>query len=73
MAEKGSFDEQNLVNLIKFFERELKMVLDGKSAEEVFTSPERRRLRNRGVLGYKFPDWFVSEKTKGILKIAEES
>ena len=70
MSDKDSLEKQNNANLIEFYKAELRLVLEGASAEEVFNEKERRRLRVNGVLGYSFPDpgWFITEKAKEILR-----
>lgn len=69
MSDMDSLEEQNIVNLIEFYEAELRLVLEGTSVDEVFDKVERRRLRSSGVLGYSSPGpgWFITEATKEIL------
>jgi hypothetical protein len=69
MSDKDSLEKQNITNLIEFYEAELRLVLEGTSAEEVFNKKERRRLRVKGILGYNYSDlgWFITVKAKEIL------
>ena len=69
MSDNDSLEKQNIANLIEFYKAELKQVLEGASADEVFDKVERRRLRENGVLGYSNPDpgWFLTKKAKEIL------
>ncbi len=69
MSDKDSFEKQNITNLIEFYKAELRLVLEGTSAEEVFNKKERRRLRVNGILGYSSldPRWFITEKAKETL------
>jgi len=67
MSDMESFEEQNITNLIEFFEAELRLVLEGASVEEVFNSSERTKLRNKGILGFRHRDWFLTVKAKEIL------
>jgi hypothetical protein len=67
MSDKASLEEQNITNLIEFYEAELRKVIEGASVEEVFNSSERMKLRNKGILGFSHPDWFLTVKAKEIL------
>ena len=67
MSDKDSLEEQNIENLIGFYERELKLALDGASLEEVFDASLRKKLRDKGVLGFGHNSWFITNKVKEIL------
>jgi len=67
MSNEESFEDQNIVNRIGFYERELRLVLDGASVDEVFNKYERKRLRGQGILDYSHPRWFITDKAKEIL------
>ena len=67
MSDKDSLEEQNITNLIEFYEAELRLVLEGASVDEVFNASERKKLRSQGVLGFGHPDWFITKKAKEIL------
>jgi hypothetical protein len=68
MSDKDSLDEQNIINLIKFYERELRLVLEGASIDEVFNESERKKLRSKRVLGFNHLTWFITAKVKKILR-----
>ena len=68
MSKKNSIEEKNLVNLILYFEVELRLVLEGASVVEVFNGYEQKRLRNKGILAFRNQDWFITEKTRNVLK-----
>jgi hypothetical protein len=57
-SEKDSLDEQN-------------MVLEGAFVDEVFKISERKRLRGKGILGFRFPNWFLTDRTKEILSLIQ--
>ena len=67
MAEKVSLEEQNITNLIEFYEAELRLVLEGASVNETFNESERIKLRKKGILGFGHNSWFITEKAKEIL------
>ena len=67
MSDKVSFEKQNIVNLIAFYEAELKLVLEGASIDEVFNVSERKKLRGKGILGFRHLSWFITDKAKEIL------
>ena len=67
MSDKDFLEKQNITNLIEFYKAELRLVLEGTSVEEVFNKVERRRLRSKGVLGFRHNSWFITEKIKEIL------
>ena len=67
MSDKDSLEEQNIINLIEFYEAELRLVLEGASLNEIFTDSERKKMRNKGILGFGHNTWFITEKAKKIL------
>jgi hypothetical protein len=67
MSDKDSLEEQNMTNLIEYYEAELRLVLEGASVDEVFNASDRKRLRDKGVLGFSHPSWFITNKAKEIL------
>ncbi len=67
MSDKDYLEKQNIVNLIEFYEAELRLVLEGAPVDEVFNASDRKRLRDKGILGFRHLDWFITEKAKGIL------
>ncbi len=67
MSDKDSLEEQNITNLIEFYEAELRLVLAGASVDEVFNASDRKRLRDKGILGFNHPSWFITETAKEIL------
>jgi hypothetical protein len=69
MSDKDSLEEQNLTNLIEFYEEELRLVLEGASVNEIFVDSVRKKLRNKGILGFGHNSWFLTEKAKEILRI----
>jgi len=54
MEPAASFEERSFVNLVRFYEPELRQVLDGGSAMAVFSDNEREGLRRKGVLHVHF-------------------
>ncbi len=67
MSDKDSLEKQSITNLIEFYKAELRLVLEGTSVEEVFNKVERRRLRSKGVLGFMYPSWFITDEAKETL------
>ena len=67
MLEMDSLEKQNQANLIFYYEKELKKILNGAYIHDIFSLSESRHLRNNGILEYRHPDWFVSKKTKEFL------
>ncbi len=47
--------------------RALRLVLDGASVEDVFNASDRKRLRDKGILGFSHLSWFITETAKEIL------
>ena len=68
MSDEGSFEEQNLINLILFHKSKLKKIQKGVSAGKLFTIDERRKLRQYGILTYRKLTWGLSEKAEKILQ-----
>ena len=68
MSDEGSFDEQNLINLVFFHKSKLKKIQKGVSAGKLFTLDERRKLREYGILEYSKRTWIISEKGKQIIE-----
>jgi hypothetical protein len=71
MSDVESLEEQNIINLIEFYERELRLVLEGAPVDEVFKDSERKRLRGNGILGFRFPNWYVTDRAKEILTLIQ--
>lgn len=67
MSDTESHEEQNIVNRIGFYERELRLILDGAPVYEIFNKYERKRLRGQGIIDYSHPNWFLTDKAKKIL------
>jgi hypothetical protein len=67
MSDKNSFEEQSINNLIDFYEEELLSILEGESIENVFNISERKKLRNKGILRFNHPEWFLTDKAKEVL------
>ena len=68
MCDEGSFEEQNLINLVFFHRSKLKMIQKGVSAGKLFTIFERRKLRKCGILTYRKMTWEVTEKAKKVIE-----
>ena len=49
MLEIDSLEKQNQSNLIFYYEKELKMILNGASIHDIFSLSESRHLRNNGM------------------------
>ncbi len=69
MSDNDFLEKQNKINLIGYYTRKLRLVLEGASVDEVFDKVERRKLRRSGILAYisNDHDWFITETTKEIL------
>ena len=69
---EASLEEWSFRNFVRFYEKELRMVLEGARAEEVLGSYDRKRLRRWGVLlskGFgRNIKWRISEKAQAVLK-----
>jgi len=73
MSDEGSFEEQNLINLILFHKSKLKKIQKGGSAGKLFTIDERRKLRQYGILTYRKRTWAVSEKAIKVIEAPRTS
>ncbi len=73
MSGEGSFEEQNLINLILFHKFKLKKIRKGGSAGKLFTLDERRKLRQYGILTYRKLTWAVSEKAIKVIETRRTS
>ncbi len=67
MSDKDYLEKQNIVNLIEFYEAELRLVLEGAPVDEVFNASDRKRLRDKDILGFSHPSWFITKRAKEIL------
>lgn len=67
-----SLEERSFVNFVRFYEPELRMVIEGARAEEVLGSYDRKRLRRWGVLlskGFgRNITWRISKKAQAVLE-----
>ena len=68
MSDEGSFDEQNLINMVLFHKSKLKKIQKGASAGKLFTHDERRKLKEYGILVYRKRTWNITEKGKQIIE-----
>jgi len=67
MSDKDFHEDQNILNRIGFYERELRLIFNGASVDEIFTKAERKRLRSQDILDYSHPSWFITDKAMVIL------
>ncbi len=68
MSDEGSFEEQNLINIVLFHKSKLKKIQKGASAGKLFTSHERRKLREYGILIYRKMTWELTEMAKKVIE-----
>jgi hypothetical protein len=68
MSEKESLEKLNFLNLIKFYEDELRAILDGNSVHDVFNQNERSKLRDKNILNYSLDCWYISDEVKDVLE-----
>ena len=64
-----SLDDENLRNLIEFYNEELISVINGEPVTSVFTPQQRRNLRDAGILKYRNRTWIISEKVRAHIKL----
>ena len=66
-----SYNEQNFENLVNYYEKELRRILQGVSVSKILSLSERRTLLRSGVLIRKgrgtSVQWMVSSKALDIL------
>ena len=68
MSDEGSFEEQNLINIVLFHKSKLKKIQKGASAGNLFTIGERRKLREYGILIYRSNIWELTEKARKVIE-----
>ncbi len=68
MSDEGSFEGQNLINIVLFHKSKLKRIQKGASAGKLFTSHERRKLKEYGILTYRKMIWELTEKAIKIIE-----
>lgn len=73
MSDEGSFDEQNLINTILFHKSKLMKIQNGISVGNLFTSGERRKLREYGILIYRKRRWELTEKAIKVIETSGRS
>jgi hypothetical protein len=50
MKNHESYNKQNFENLVDYFEKELKLILQGVSASKILSESERRKILRSGIL-----------------------
>ncbi len=68
MSDEGSFEEQNLINMVLFHKSKLKKIQKGVSAGKLFTNHERRKLKEYGILTYRNKTWALTEKATKVIE-----
>ena len=73
MSDEGSFEGQNLINIVLFHKSKLKRIQKGASAGKLFTSHERRKLKEYGILIYRNKTWALTEKAAKVIETPRTS
>ena len=73
MSDEGSFEEQNLINIVLFHKSKLKKIQKGVSVGKLFTIGERRKLREYGILIYRKRRWELTEKATKVIETPRRS
>ena len=68
MSDETTLEERNLINMILFHKTKLKRIQNGASADQLFSTKERRKLRRHGILTYRNMTWSISEKAGEIIE-----
>lgn len=69
MSREESLEDQSFINLVKHYEKELRMILNGASFKVVLDVHELRTLRNRDILAYRNRVWFITKKARDALEM----
>ena len=68
---RDSYNEQNFENLINYYEKELKRILQGASVSKILSNSERGKLLRSGILIRKgrgtHVQWMVSKQALDII------
>ena len=68
MSGEESLEEQSFKNLIKYYENDLRRILNGASVNDVFEFADRKTLRHHKIVGYRNREWFLTERAMEILQ-----
>lgn len=68
MSGEESLEEQSFKNLIKYYENDLKRILNGASVNDVLELANRKTLRHNKNIGYRNQKWFLTERAMEILQ-----
>ena len=60
--------DQNFINLVDFYRDELMLVLKGRKVSKVFSSNERTKLRDVGILSFMNGSYYLSQAVKEVLQ-----
>jgi hypothetical protein len=67
MTEMESLEEQSLLNLINYYENDLRRIFNGASVNDVLENGDRRILRDKYIINHRNRKWTLSEKAREIL------
>jgi len=62
-----NLDEKSFENLVRFYEDDLRRILEGVDIDEVLTQGDRGKLSSAGILSYVNATWTVTERARNIL------
>jgi hypothetical protein len=68
MSGEESLEEQSFKNLIKYYENDLRRILNGASVNDILEFADRKTLRHYKIIGYRNLKWFLTERAMEILQ-----
>ena len=69
MSREEPLEDQSFINLVKHYEKELRMILNGASLKDVLDDHDLRTLRNRSILTIRNKVWFITKKARDVLEM----
>jgi hypothetical protein len=69
MSREESLEDQSFINLVKHYEKELRMILNGAPFKDVLDDHDLKTLRNRSILTYLNKVWLITKKARDILEM----
>jgi hypothetical protein len=74
-SEKPDYNERNFENLVNYYEKEIKRILQGVSVSKILSNSERGTLLRSGILIRKgrgtYVQWTVSKQALNLLSKME--
>ena len=76
-SEKPDYNERNFENLVNYYEKEIKRILQDVSVSNILNNSERGRLLRSGILIRKgrgtYVQWIVSKQALNLLSKMENT